>query len=492
MTISLDDGLTLQLGEHSYIHDQKIRNPSGALTHITIGKFCSIATDLTVIGYDHHHEWITTYPFLDDAHRTVWPGARGIPYPQAPQFGSNRSRGAIAIGNDVWIGYNVKLFKGITIGDGAVIGACSLVNKSVEPYTIVAGTPARPIRKRFADAEIAALERIGWWDWPPELINQYLPFLCSSRISDLEKYLTQDPEIQRLKAGSANMVRMEPACSDRPAIFNSVETPAPCLPALPVSTAPLRNGHGCAPVAANNGTRLNPSTAALAVPAPADPPAPTPAVSGPKQPGNPQIWKLAQYVGDDWKQQPYYDDAEQYIEKQWRETIWPFIHDADFSCVLDLAAGHGRNSEKLKQHARQIYIVDINQENIDFCRGRFAGDPRFVFLRNDGCSLEAVPSGAISLVYCFDAMVHFDSDVVRAYLREFVRVLRPGGLGFCHHSNFTKNPGGDVHNNPGWRNFMSEALFAHYCVREGLQIIKSRVIDWTAPDSDCLTLFKKI
>jgi len=202
MTISLDDGLTLQLGEHSYIHDQKIRNPSGALTQVTIGKFCSIATDLTVIGYDHHHEWITTYPFLDDAHRAIWPGTKGIPYPQSREFGSNKSRGDIAIGSDVWIGYNVKLFKGITVGNGAVIGDCSLVNKSVEPYTIVAGTPARIICKRFTDAEIAALERIRWWDWPPELINQYLPFLCSSRILDLEKYLALDPKIQRLKPGA--------------------------------------------------------------------------------------------------------------------------------------------------------------------------------------------------------------------------------------------------------------------------------------------------
>jgi len=200
MTISLDDGLTLQLGEQSYIHDQKIRNPSGALTQITIGKFCSIATDLTVIGYDHHHEWITTYPFLDDAHRAVWPGTTGIPYPQAPEFGSNKNRGDIVIGNDVWMGYNVKLFKGITIGNGAVIGACSLVTKSIEPYTIVAGTPARPIRKRFTDTEIAVLERIRWWDWPPGLINQYLPFLCSSKITDLEKYLALDPEILRLKS----------------------------------------------------------------------------------------------------------------------------------------------------------------------------------------------------------------------------------------------------------------------------------------------------
>jgi len=203
------------------------------------------------------------------------------------------------------------------------------------------------------------------------------------------------------------------------------------------------------------------------------------------------IRELAKKVGDDWKQQPYYDDAEQYMEKQWRESIWPFIKNADFTYVVDLAAGHGRNSEKLKQRAQKIHIVDINQENIDFCRERFAGDARFSFTRNDGCSLSFLPSNGVSLLYCFDAMVHFDSDVVRAYLREFKRILRPGAFGFCHHSNYTQDPERDVHDKPGWRNFMSQALFAHYCSKEGLTVVKSRVIDWERPGSDCLTLFKK-
>jgi len=217
----------------------------------------------------------------------------------------------------------------------------------------------------------------------------------------------------------------------------------------------------------------------------------TAAASGNGQSDASKLRHLAQYVGDDWKQQPYYDDAEKHMEAQWRDTVWPFIKQADFNCVLDLAAGHGRNSERLGPHARKLYVVDINQENIDFCRRRFAGDPKFVFLRNDGCSLPTIAAGEISLVYCFDAMVHFDSDVVRAYLREFHRVLRPGGLGFCHHSNYTQNPGGDVHKNPGWRNFMSQKLFAHYCAKEGLTVLQSRLVDWTGPESDCVTLFRR-
>jgi len=195
MAISLDSGLSLEIGEHSYIHDAKIRNPSGALTRIRIGKFCSIATHLTVIGYDHHSEWISMYPFLDDGNREKWPGTNGIAYPQAAEFGSNKNRGDIEIGNDVWIGYEVKIFKGVTIGNGAVIGACSLVNKSVEPYTIIAGIPAKPIRKRFPDKEIAFLEKIKWWDWPAEMINRYMASLCSGSIAEMEAKLEQEEQV---------------------------------------------------------------------------------------------------------------------------------------------------------------------------------------------------------------------------------------------------------------------------------------------------------
>jgi ubiquinone/menaquinone biosynthesis C-methylase UbiE len=203
--------------------------------------------------------------------------------------------------------------------------------------------------------------------------------------------------------------------------------------------------------------------------------------------------RLAEDVGKDWKQSPsYYEAAENDMDQQWRDLIWPFIRDCDFTCVVDLAAGHGRNSNKLKDVSKKIYLVDINEENLDYCRKRFALDARFLFLKTDGVSLAGIRNDEVTLVYCFDSMVHFDSDVVRAYLREFRRVLKPGGQGFCHHSNFTKNPGGDFRQTPHWRNFMSQELFAHYCHKEGLTVVNSKVIDWSEPALDCFTLFKKI
>jgi acetyltransferase-like isoleucine patch superfamily enzyme/ubiquinone/menaquinone biosynthesis C-methylase UbiE len=482
--IVLDAGLTLALGAHSYIHDRRIRNPSGALTMVTIGKFCSIATDLTVIGYDHRSEWISMYPFLDDWHRANWPGTADVPYPQASEFGGNKNRGDIRIGNDVWIGYNVKLFKGVTIGDGAVVGACSLVNKSVEAYTIVAGTPARPIRRRFSDTEIALLQKMKWWELPDSLIDRHMKFLCSADIAGLEKALGLDPDFQNLKLFPAGISAASTA-KGKLIAGQTDETQK----TRPVTMTSADAADRMLEITANYpGLQPKPS-----IPKPIAMPSieKTTASLDPAPLAEARVRQLAKFVGDDWKQRPYYDEAEQYMEQQWREAIWPFIQTADFSHVLDLAAGHGRNSEKLKEHAQKIHIVDINVENIEFCQKRFAGDPRFVFTQNDGCSLSFIPAASISLAYCFDAMVHFDSDVVRAYLREFARVLRPNALGFCHHSNYAQNPGGDVHRNPGWRNFMSQALFAHYCGKEGLTVVKSRVIDWELPGSDCITLFRK-
>lgn len=110
-------------------------------TRLVIGRYCSNAGSVNLfLGGNHRTEWVTTYPFSDLV--GAWPSARGI-------GGTPWSKGNILIGNDVWIGSLATIMSGITIGDGAVIGAHSVVTKDVQPYAVVAGNPAKLIRYRF-------------------------------------------------------------------------------------------------------------------------------------------------------------------------------------------------------------------------------------------------------------------------------------------------------------------------------------------------------
>lgn len=204
----------------------------------------------------------------------------------------------------------------------------------------------------------------------------------------------------------------------------------------------------------------------------------------------------ARFSGDPFKSADYFAQAEPSMDGQWREFIWPRIQKLDLASVLDLAAGHGRNSSKLKDVAAKIVVVDINDECLNACRQRFAGDARFSYVKTDGASLKGVGDASITLVYSFDSMVHFAPEVVRSYLRECHRVLVPGGHGFCHHSNYTGNKDGDFRTSPHWRNYMSKELFATYCQEAGLEVVSSDIIDWgQVPDFyasiDCLTVFRK-
>jgi acetyltransferase-like isoleucine patch superfamily enzyme len=141
-------------------------------------KFCSIANGVTIeLGGIHRSDLVTTYPFK--AFPDSWRRAKDLKSEEVDAI----SKGDVIIGNDVWIGHEAVILSGARIGDGAVIGAGAVVTKDVEPYSIVAGNPARLIRKRFDDETIRKLLEIKWWDWPVEKINENLQIICSTDIS---------------------------------------------------------------------------------------------------------------------------------------------------------------------------------------------------------------------------------------------------------------------------------------------------------------------
>ena len=132
-------------------------------SHCDIGAFCSISWNVSLGGAEHSYYHISTHPFL---YSSGW----GIIKPgDEPAY--DRFNEKCIIGNDVWIAANACICRGVTIGDGAVIAAGAVVTKDVPPYTIVAGVPAKPIKKRFSDDIIEILLESKWWDFPIEVIK---------------------------------------------------------------------------------------------------------------------------------------------------------------------------------------------------------------------------------------------------------------------------------------------------------------------------------
>lgn len=144
---------------------------------LIIGKFCQIATGVRFImnGANHAMDGISTYPFK----------VMGKSWENAPI--NVVSKGDTMIGNDVWIGNSATIMQGIKIGDGAIIGTNALVTKDVEPYTIVGGNPAQPIRKRFDDKTIETLTELAWWDWPIDNMTKGLEAITAGDIEALKR-----------------------------------------------------------------------------------------------------------------------------------------------------------------------------------------------------------------------------------------------------------------------------------------------------------------
>lgn len=189
----------------------------------------------------------------------------------------------------------------------------------------------------------------------------------------------------------------------------------------------------------------------------------------------------------------YFERAEADIDAQWNEIIYPLIRDFDFETVLELAPGTGRNTEKLCALAKRIYAVDYNRNALDGCRQRLGtevGDCRIEYHTNNGTDLAMIEGGTISAIYCWDAAVHFDKEIIADYVAEFARILKPGGKGFVHHSNLGARADKNIKKNPHWRSNMSRELFAGLCRRNGLRVISQTDVPW-GEITDCASIFVK-
>lgn len=145
---------------------------------LKIGKFCSIACGAKFLMNSANHAMGSLSSYVFPIFWEDW----GLEKRPADAWDN---RGDIVVGNDVWIGYEAVILSGVTIGDGAVIGARAVVTKDVAPYSIVGGVPAKEIRKRFDPETVEALLLLRWWDWPLEKIAAHLQDIQSGNLNAL-------------------------------------------------------------------------------------------------------------------------------------------------------------------------------------------------------------------------------------------------------------------------------------------------------------------
>jgi virginiamycin A acetyltransferase len=148
---------------------------------LVIGRYCAIASGVRFVmpGANHADMGPSTFPF----------GIFGDPWAELTMdlvMGAP-SRGDTVVGNDVWLGYRALVLPGVTIGDGAVVAAASVVAGDVPPYAVVGGNPAKVIRHRFDADGVERLLRAAWWDWPVELVTEHARAIMAGTPEDLER-----------------------------------------------------------------------------------------------------------------------------------------------------------------------------------------------------------------------------------------------------------------------------------------------------------------
>jgi virginiamycin A acetyltransferase len=150
---------------------------------LIIGRYCAIAAGVRFLmgGANHADLGPSTYPF----------GIFGGDWADTMDLVvSAPSRGDTVVGNDVWLGYEALVLPGVTIGDGAIVAAASVVTADVPPYAIVAGNPARVVRRRFGDADVERLLAARWWDWPADAVTAHAREIMAGDPARLQEIAT--------------------------------------------------------------------------------------------------------------------------------------------------------------------------------------------------------------------------------------------------------------------------------------------------------------
>lgn len=151
-------GGRISLGRYTSLWGPYLQINTGK-QQVTIGSFCSIARNVFIQTYNHNNRKLSTYFVGQNVFKEKWENERV-------------SNGDIHIENDVWIGANVTILGGVTIGNGALIAANTVVTKDIPPFAIVAGIPAKVIKYRFDKPTIDKIQELAWWDWPMDKIRK--------------------------------------------------------------------------------------------------------------------------------------------------------------------------------------------------------------------------------------------------------------------------------------------------------------------------------
>ena len=187
----------IEVGDYTiyndFVHDPRDFEKNNVLYHypingdkLKIGRYCSIACGSKFLFTSGNHALASLSTYTFPIFYEEWGlDAKDI-------CGAWDNKGDIIVGNDVWIGFESVILSGVTIGDGAIIGARAVVTKDVPPYTIVGGVPAKPIRKRFDDRTIEKLLSLRWWDRDETTVKKAIPAIRSGNVDALEKELNND------------------------------------------------------------------------------------------------------------------------------------------------------------------------------------------------------------------------------------------------------------------------------------------------------------